>query len=390
MSMTAARGSSAIPNLGSPVNSSGFVGLLDTGVRSSHTLFNTAGAFVLDCTANSSCIGGNPQDSCNHGTSSYGILRGNSNLGAAFRGVTEIITDSFQVYNDSCLLSPTATVRGFQRAVALVDRVIVAETQGGGGATSAISVAADAAFDAGAVIIAANGNASQVSEVGSPAAAHKVIGVGAVNVQTLATVSQINGPVADGRTKPDIQAPTSTETARNTSDTALGVFSGTSGATPYGGGAAALLRNWLRGTNFQIDPGQVYAQLILSGKTANFNHTNGVGLINLPTNGIAWRGKVSVGNGGIINIPLNIGSGNHVLDGALWWPETAAQAHNDVDLSLIDPNGVVVASSISISSVFERARASGSLLPGTWTLRVRGFSVPTAPQAVYFAAHVKP
>jgi hypothetical protein len=281
-------------------------------------------------------------------------------------------------------------VRGFQRAVALVDRVIVAETQGGGGATSAISVAADAAFDAGAVIIAANGNASQVSEVGSPAAAHKVIGVGAVNVQTLATVSQINGPVADGRTKPDIQAPTSTETARNTSDTALGVFSGTSGATPYGGGAAALLRNWLRGTNFQIDPGQVYAQLILSGKTANFNHTNGVGLINLPTNGIAWRGKVSVGNGGIINIPLNIGSGNHVLDGALWWPETAAQAHNDVDLSLIDPNGVVVASSISISSVFERARASGSLLPGTWTLRVRGFSVPTAPQAVYFAAHVKP
>ncbi|MCM3904335.1 MAG: S8 family serine peptidase [Pyrinomonadaceae bacterium] len=212
--------------------------------------------------------------------------------------------------------------------------------QGGGGATSAISAAADAAFDAGAVVIAANGNASQVTQVGSPAVAHKAIGVGAVDVQTLATVSQINGPAADGRTKPDIQAPTNTETASSASNTALQVFTGTSGATPYACGATALLRNWMRGSNFDIDPGQVYAQMILSGQTPFFNNTNGAGLLNLPTNGVAFFGKTSVGNGGTINIPLTIGAGNNRFDGAIWWPETAAQSHNDVDLSLIDPNGV--------------------------------------------------
>ena len=42
--------------------------------------------------------------------------------------------------------------------------------------------------------------------------------------------------------------------------------------------AAALLRNWLRGTSGTIDPGQVYAQLILSGQQPYpFNNTSGAG-----------------------------------------------------------------------------------------------------------------
>ncbi len=49
-------------------------------------------------------------------------------------------------------------MRGFQAAVAVLDRVIVAEMQGSGDDLSAISLAADDAFDAGAVVIAANGN----------------------------------------------------------------------------------------------------------------------------------------------------------------------------------------------------------------------------------------
>lgn len=121
-------------NLG---QTTGFIGILDTGVRSTHTLYSSNLSIVLDCNTNASCSGGNPQDDCwNHGTSTGAIISGNSNLGSAFRGVTDITLDSFKVYPGGCGgLSSTAAVRGFQRALAVLDRVIVAEMQGGGGAT---------------------------------------------------------------------------------------------------------------------------------------------------------------------------------------------------------------------------------------------------------------
>ena len=339
----------------------GWIGLLDTGVRFTHTQFNSPShiAFRRDCVnGGADCNTGpglNPNDDCwNHGTSSAAIITANANQGNAFRGVTGITLDSFKVYPSTTapgggcngFLDSAAAVRGFQAAAfqilrdrraelcsdsaitgrgafggvprnfqACGDRVIVAEMQGGGDDLSAISRAADAAFDAGAVVIAANGNnGPNASTVNTPANAHRVIGVGNFDVQTQNQVtSQSRGPAPDGRFKPDIQAPTNVETA--------------SSATPYAAGAAALLRNWLRGSSFSIDPGQVYAQLILSGQqTYPFNNTSGAGPIQLPTNGWAWWGKVSVANGATIDIPLSIsGSNPNTLDGALWWPETAFQ-----------------------------------------------------------------
>jgi serine protease AprX len=394
----------------------GWIGLLDTGVRFTHTQFTSPSHidFRRDCVnGGADCNTGtglNPNDDCwNHGTSSAAIITGNAKQGNAYRGVTGITLDSFKVYPSSVapgggcngFLDGAAAVRGFQAAVAVLDRVIVAEMQGGGDDLSLISAAADQAFDAGAVVIAANGNnGPNASTVNTPANAHRVIGVGDFDVQTQAQIAgQSRGPAPDGRFKPDIQAPTQTETASNASDTALRNFSGTSGATPYAAGAAALLRNWLRGSSFGIDPGQVYAQLILSGQqTYPFNNTSGAGPIRLPTDGWAWWGKVSVGNGMTIDIPLSItGGAANTFDGALWWPESAFQSpmtgrvevHNDVDLHLVDPSGSVRASSISIPSVFERARVSGRVANGTWKLRIRGYSVPGGTQTVYWAAHVR-
>ncbi len=386
----------------------GFIGLLDTGVRFTHVQFNSPSHidFRRDCVnGGANCTSGtgfDPTDDCwDHGTASAAIITGNARQGADFRGVTAITLDSFKVYPGGCGgLDGTAAVRAFQVAVAVLDRVIVAEMQGGGDDLSAISSAADAAFDAGAVIIAANGNnGPNASTVNTPANAHRVIGVGNFDVQTQTQVaSQSRGPAPDGRFKPDIQAPTNTETASAASDTAFQGFGGTSGATPYAAGAAALLRNWLRGTAGSIDPGQVYAQLILSGQQPYpFNNTTGAGPIRLPTDGWAWWGKVSVSNGQTIDIPLNISGANaNTLDGALWWPEYVFrlpligrfEIHNDVDLSLVNPRGSVRASSISIPSVFERARVAGAIVNGTWKLRIRGYSV-NGSQTVYWAAHVR-
>lgn len=386
-------------------------------MRFTHTQFNSPSniAFRYDCInggANCNTPGPafNPNDDCwNHGTSSAGIITANANQGNAFRGVTGITLDSLKVYPTSfnaatgaCngFLSTTASIRGFERAVEILDRVIVAEMRGSGNYLSSISVAADNAFDAGAVIIAANGNNGPgAATVNSPANAHRVLGVGNFDVQTLSQINgQSRGPTPDNRFKPDIQAPTNTRTASATNDTALRNFGGTSGATPYAAGAAALLRNWLRGTSSTIDPGQVYAQMILSGQTAYpFNNTSGAGPIQLPTNGRAWWGKVTVSNGQTIEISLPIsGASANTLDGALWWPEGALsigpftfESHNDIDLSLIDPSGSTRDSSLSIPSVFERARVSGTLVNGTWKLRIRGYSVASGPQTVYWAAHVR-
>jgi hypothetical protein len=387
----------------------GWIGLLDTGLRFTHTQFNAPShiAFRYDCVnggsdCNSPGPSFNPNDDCwNHGTSTAGIITGNLNQGNLFRGVTGITLDSLKVYPSGCGgLSTTAAVRGFERAVEILDRVIVAEMQGSGNYLSAISVAADNAFDAGAVVVAANGNNGPgAGTVNAPANAHRVIGVGNFDVITLAQVnSQSRGPTPDNRFKPDIQAPTNTRTASSASDTALQTFTGTSGATPYAAGAAALLRNWLRGTSFSIDPGQVYAQMILSGQQPYpFNNTSGAGRLQLPTNGYAWWGKVSISDGQTIDVTLPVSSNAaNTLDGALWWPETAFtfgpfvfETHNDVDLSLIDPSGVTRDSSISIPSVYERARVGGAVANGNWKLRIRGYNVPGDSQTVYWAAHVR-
>jgi serine protease AprX len=375
-----------------------WIGLLDTGVRFTHTQFNNPSHidFRRDCVnGGADCNTGpnlNPNDDFwNHGTSSAGIITANANQGNAFRGVTRIQLDSWKVYPNTGL-DQAAAVRAFENAVPALDRVIVAEMQGAGDDLSTISQAADRAFDLGSVIIAANGNFGPASgTVNAPANAHRVIGVGNFDVQTLTQInSQSRGPTRDGRFKPDIQAPTNSETASNASDTALQTFGGTSGATPYAAGAAALSLNFLLSIQFPIDPGQVYAYLILSGERVAYDNTSGAGPLRLPTDGLVFFGRVSMANGARIDLPLNMGGGFNVLDAALWWPEFADGVHNDIDLYVLNPSGAVVTGSIRVDSVFEKARVTGApLAPGNWIVRIHGFNVPGGSQTVYWAAHVR-
>lgn len=376
-----------------------WIGLLDTGVRDTHEMFNSPDhiAWMRDCVNggtncnDSSAAGYDPTDfSWNHGTRSAGLLTGNTANGNAFRGVTEIRTDSWQIYTAGGL-NTTATVRGIQAAVRAFDKVLVGEIQANEADSGTIATAADNAYDAGIIFVSANGNfGPNASTVRSPGIAHKVLGVGGFMTDGGAQYgNQGRGPANDGRFKPDIQAPTWSETASASSDTALGVFTGTSGATPYAAAAAMLSRNWLRqfGT---FDNGQTYAFMILYGQDPYpYNNTVGAGKLEMATNGWAWWGKVAVGNRMNVDIPINIPANRKNFDGALWWPESETQDHNDIDIHLIDPSGLEHARGYSSASVFERAAVDGNLQAGTWTLRIRGYSVPTGAQTVYWASHIE-
>src|SRR6185503_7607058 len=106
------------------------------------------------------------------------------NQGFDFRGVTAITLDSWKVY-DCVGLQSAATVRGFQAGLLAFDRVFSGELQASEPQSGTIATAADNAFDAGAVVISANGNFGPgASTVRSPAIAHKVIGVGGFGVET--------------------------------------------------------------------------------------------------------------------------------------------------------------------------------------------------------------
>jgi hypothetical protein len=403
----------------------GYIGLIDTGVDTHTLLFppNDNLAITGDCVNGGwNCLQlGNPgfetTDCKDHGTSTAAILAGNLNLGNAFRGVTDIVVDSWRAYaslsQGGCTFATFAAEHSFEVGLMLADRVFAVEAQDKGGHEGILSQAADSAFDAGAVVVAANGNCAvsddcnvrvgprKPGSVRAPASARKVIGVGDFNVVNL-TSQDYNGfgPTPDGRTKPDIQAPTDVKTADSSGFAALKErFGGTSGATPFAAGAAALMRNWLRKFNY-FDPGLTYARIILSGTAIwtplfGYKEDAGAGHLRLPEpcHLTAHWGKVTFprpisGQTTVFNIPIQVAPGGDLV-AAIWWPESIGQLHDDIDLYVLDPNGVQQAEARSAMSVWERTEVSGPLVPGTWTIRIKGASITSGPQTVYWTADIR-
>ena len=128
--------------------------------------------------------------------------------------------------------------------------------------------------------------------------------------------------------------------------------------------------------------------MILGGQTTfPFNNNTGAGAFVLGTGGNAWWGKAPVLNGARVDIPISVTAGKTLFEGALWWPEGTV-GHNDIDLELIAPDGTVRASSWSGVSVFERASVRSGLYPGTWKLRMKGYSVSGNP-TVFWSARTR-
>jgi hypothetical protein len=351
-----------------------------------------------------------------HGTCSAAILIGGGALGANTRGLTNATLDGYQVFRplQTGESEPQATdrhavVRAIELAAASEARVILVETQEIATEWADVSVAANHAFDLGCAVIAPVGNLTSGSEPGFPARARKVMGAGAIDVQSGSTDMGQRSGVVDQRLKPDVQAPTSTKTAGNgTSDTYTRYYSGTSGAAPYVAGAGALLWSWMRrqaanagNEALATEPGHLYAGLVLSGAVAGdfsaANKNTGAGPIRLPLSGYLYWGAVDVlASPGEETFTFSVDAGNATsLEVAAWWAAPSLPAGEEsgaaanMDFTLIAPNGEAVATARSTLGVFEHIRFEGGIASGEWTVRIDGITMPAGKQRVFVAAALR-
>ena len=204
-------------------------------------------------------------------------------------------------------LDEAATLRGFQRAVAILDRVVVGEIQGGGPALRSISqplTRRSTQVLPSSPPTATSGRTS--STVRSPGNAHRAIGVGNVDVQT-----QHRRARGGGRRATAVSSPTSRlrETPRRRAMRPTRHFKclparrerrRTRRARP-----CCCATSCAAGRDHRSRAGVRADDPVRARCVVRQHHGNGV--LRLPTNGFAFVGNVDVGHKQNVDIPIPVG-----------------------------------------------------------------------------------
>ena len=241
--------------------------IVDTGVDASHVDLDQGQVIGWKDYVNARTT---PYDDNGHGTHVAGILAGQGDGDWTLRGVAygaALVAVKALASNGTGSTSTIISAVNFciTNKTKYHIRVLSMSlgSSGSSDGTDALSAAVNAASDAGIVPVVAAGNDGPASgTIGSPAAAAKAITVCSLadpgeNGFSISPFSS-RGPTADGRIKPDVCAPgTNITSVKAGSSTGYVTYSGTSMATPFVAGVAALMLD----ANPSLTPAQVKAKL---------------------------------------------------------------------------------------------------------------------------------
>ncbi len=248
--------------------------------------------------------------------------------------------------------------------------------------------------------------------------AKNVIDVGAATENDSIAPSSSRGPVKDGRIKPELVAQ-GRRVVSAWSNNIYSFNSGTSMAAPAVSGGLALLYQRYRQLNAGADPKNALMKtLLLNGATDVGNpgpdYTYGFGWMNLLRsvqmleNGQWFTNTVAPAATNTHTITLPASPAGRQLKVMLYWNDSAASvlaAHalvNDLDLEVVDPslNTVLpqvldtIPANVRNNSVpgvdrinnIEQVVINNPVAGGTYTVKVKGTTIPSAVAQEYFVA----
>jgi len=372
------------------------VAIIDTGIDPNHMDLDGGKIIGWKDYVNSRTT---PYDDHGHGTHCASIATGTGDANLAYKGVaTGAALVGIKVLNSAGSGSMSTVTNGINWAVTnkatygIEILSLSLGTTGSSDGTDSTSVACNNAVDQGLVVCVAAGNSGPKKRtIGSPGAAEKAITVGSFadvghNGFYINSFSS-RGPTADGRTKPDVCAPGYKIMAARAGTTSSYVeYSGTSMATPFTAGTAALMldanpsatstqiKNIFSTTSIDFGPAgkdidfgwgrlDAYAAIKAAGSYTGTGPA-------VPSH--FYGSEDLTGTGAYDNWQITVTSTTYPMAITTIMPNWASSSSPDFDIYLYNPSGTQIASSTGTT----RQETIGKALTvtGTYTLKVYSYT----------------